>query len=487
MSRRAAAGPAIPIEPTRLARRLGTLDGALLTIGAVVGTGIFLTAGDVAAAVRAPALVIGVWIGAGLLTLAGALAYAELGAMLPRAGGLYHFLAEAWGPVWGFLFGWACFLVIMSGGIAAISIGFGEYLVGALPGLELALAPLSRTLRTGAPQLVAAAGIVVLTAVNHFGVRSGATTQNLFTFAKALALFVLGLAGLAAGGGAAGLHQVAGVASDSMLAGSASGSAFAGAAWGGLSVALIAALWTYDGWYALTFSAGELREPARSLPRGLLIGVAAVVVLYALVNLAYLRVLPIEQLSGSRRVAEATAAALWGASAGRAIAWLVVVSSFGCLAATILYSSRLYGPIAEAGHLPSAFGAVHPRWRVPVVSLWAQSAWAVALTLSGTYASLYTMVVFVGIGFHVAAVLGLFRLRITHAALPRPYRAWGYPVLPLMYAIAMLALAFDTLRATPRESTMGLLLTLAGLPAFALWRRFRSGKSHQPPGDVPTV
>lgn len=449
-------------EPTRapqLERALGAWDGASLTIGAVVGTGIFLTAGDVARSLPHPALALGAWLAGGLLVVAGALSYAEMGAMFPRAGGLYHFLREAWGPLPGFLYGWTCLLVIMTGGIAAIAVGFGDYFGALVPAFSS-----DRTwfeagpLRVSGAQAAALLGIAALTATNHFGVREGAGVQNAFTIAKLGAIAALVVGGFA----------VAPVVSGGWSAPLPAPPLSLAAPFG---VALIATLWTYDGWYALTFTAGELRDPRRDLPRGLVWGVGIVVVAYALLNLVYLRALPIDTLAGTSRVAEAAARVLFGDVAARAMTAAVAVSAFGCLAATILYSSRIYQPMATDGVFFPGVARIHPRWHTPVAALWLQSAWAMALTLTGSYTQLFTYVTFGGVLFHVAAGLALFRLRATRADLPRPYRAWGWPVVPALFVLAMALLTLNTLLAAPRESLLGLLAIVAGVPAYLAWRR----------------
>lgn len=441
-----------------LRRALRARDGALLTVGAMVGTGIFLAAGDVARAVPHPALVLGVWLAGGALTLAGALAYAELGAMFPRAGGLYHFVREAWGPLPAFLYGWTCLLVIMTGGMAAIGVGFGEYLGALVPAFSsgrVAFA-LDAWSVSGA-QLAAALAILALTAVNHFGVREGAWVQNLFTVAKVAAIVTLVAFGLARG--------------ESLPAASPEALGLVAPA---IGVALVAALWTYDGWYALTFAAGEMRAPARDLPRAILAGVAAVVVLYALLNAVYLRVLGAEGLAASPRPAEAAAAALLGARGAAFVTLAVVLSSFGCLAATTLYASRIYAPMADDGVFPRVFGRIHPGFRTPVAALWLQGAWAAVLALTGGYTALFTYVTFGSLLFHLLGGLALFRLRASRPEAPRPYRAHGYPLVPALFVGATLLLAAATLASAPRQSLLGLLVIATGLPAWAWWRRGRA-------------
>lgn len=451
--------------PRRLVRGLGAWDGALITIGSIVGTGIFITTGDMARVLPRGGLILLAWVLGGLLTLAGALTYGELGALFPRAGGIYHFLREAYGPLWGFLYGWTSFLVIMSGGIAAIAVGFGEYLGSFLPFFStlhvlfsLPVGSLTWTVSGG--QLAAVLAIVFLTAVNYLGLKEGAWVQNLLTLVKVGSIVLFVALGLAKGGSA--------------LSGRLTATPGAGLEAGLLAafgVAMIATLWTYDGWYNLTFSAGEMKNPGRSLPLGLIAGTLAVVALYTLLNVVYVRVLPVAALAATARIGETAAAALFGPRGARLLSAAVLLSSFGCLSSTILCCSRIYHPMAEDGLFFRSLAAIHPRHRTPGRSLWAQSGWAVVLTLSGTYEQLYTYVVFAGVLFHVAAGAAVFVLRRTRPELPRPYRVWGYPVVPALFILASLILLVNTLVERPRESLWGLLFVALGLPAYAFWRR----------------
>jgi APA family basic amino acid/polyamine antiporter len=447
----------------RLERRLGAWDGALLTVGSVVGTGIFLTTGEMAKALPHAGLILLVWLLGGLLTLAGALTYAELGVLFPRAGGIYHFLKESLGTFAGFLYGWTSFVVIMSGGIAAIAVGFGEYLGAFVPALastrvlvEIPLGPLSWTI--AGPQGSAALAILCLTALNHAGLREGAAVQNLLTVAKAGALLVLALLGL---GGLGVVFRAATAPVDLppriLIA--------------GLGSAMVAALWTYDGWYALTLSAGEVRNPARDLPRGLVGGTAAVLGLYLLVNLTYLRALPVGRLAGTTRVAEAAAETFLGPAGGRLVTGTIALSMLGCLAATILYASRLYVPMAEDGVFFAAAGRVDPVRRTPTGALWMQGVWSALLALTGGYRALYTWATFAVVLFNVAGGVALFVLRRSRPDAARPYRAWGYPVVPALFVLSCLALTVATLLTSPVESGLGVAVVVSGVPAWLWWRR----------------
>ena len=455
-----------------LVRGLGTWDGALLTIGSIVGTGIVLTTADMARVLPHPGLILLVWLAGGLLTLAGALTYGELGAMFPRAGGLYHFLKEAYGPLWGFLFGWAAFLVIMSGGMAALGVAFGEYLGSFLPWFSRANVLLSVPLggwtwTLSGVQVAAVLAILLLTGINHLGLKEGAGVQNLLTLLKIGSIVAFAGLGLLAPAPAS-----PDFAAPAPLAGGALLTAF--------GVAMIAALWTYDGWYGLTCSAGEMRDPGRSLPRGLILGTLIVTALYLLLNLVYTRALTVADMAAAERIGEGAAAALFGPGAARLVSLAVLVSTFGCLSSTILYSSRIYLPMAEDGVFFGSLAEVHPRYRTPVRCLWAQTAWALVLTVSGTYEQLYTYVVFVSVMFHAATAAAVFVLRRRRPDHPRPYRTWGYPVVPALFILACLLLTGNTLAERPAESLIGLGLLVLGLPAFALFRRTK-------PSSLPRV
>jgi basic amino acid/polyamine antiporter, APA family len=456
-----------------LVRALGSWDATLLTIGAVIGTGIFITTGDIAKAIPHGGMILFVWVGAGLLTLAGALTYAELGVMFPRAGGIYVFLKEAYGALPAFLYGWACFLVIMSGGIAAIAVGFGEYLGGFLPFFStrhalVTASLLGRTWMLSGGQVAAALAIAGLTAVNAIGLREGAHVQNALTVLKVGAIMAFVAVGLIVVPRAT-THVLAPLPASGVAA--------------GLLVGMIAALWSYDGWYGATFSAGELRAPERSLPRGLVLGTLVVIALYALLNVVYLRAMPVSDIAATPRIGESAATALFGAAGGRLVSCAVLVSTFGCLAATILYAARIYLAMARDGLFFRALGEVHPRSRTPARCLLAQGGWSILLTLTGTYDQLYTYAVFVVTLSHVAAGAAVFVLRRDRPDAPRPYRAWGYPVVPGLFILACLVLVGGTLVARPVEALWGLGLVALGLPAYAYWRGRRSPAGVAPDYD----
>jgi APA family basic amino acid/polyamine antiporter len=447
-------------EPTALVRGLGAWDGALITIGSVLGTGIFITTGDMAKVLPHPGLILAAWVLGGLLTLAGALSYSELGAMFPRAGGQYHFLKEAYGTLPGFLFGWGAFFIVMSGGIAALAAGFGEYLGSFLPffSTQHVLFEVSLDgwkLAPNGGQLAGGLAIALLSWVNYIGVREGAGLQNAVTIVKIGSL--VGLAGL-------GLFVPA--TTEWHMAGPVPAGVFSA-----FGIAMVAVFWTYDGWYGVTNLAGEMRNPGRDVPLGLLMGTAALTTLYTLLNIVYVRALPVGMMGETARIGEAAAAALFGPSAARLVSAAVLVSTFGCISATILYSARIYLPMAQDGVFFRSFARIHPRYRTPNMSILAQGAWAILLTFSGSYDQLYTYVVFAVVLFHAATAAGVFVLRRTQPTTPRPYRTWGYPLVPAIFIAACVALVANTLIEKPRESLVGLGLLLLGLPAYAWWRR----------------
>lgn len=460
-----------PAPGPGLVRGLGLWDCVLLTIGSVVGTGIYLTPGDMAKDLPHAGLMLLVWAAGGLLVLAGALTFAELGVLYPRAGGIYQYLKEAYGPVWGFLYGWTAFLVIMSGGIAALGVAFGEYLGSFIPffstrHLLLAVPIGGWTWRLSGGQVAALLAILLLTAINHFGLREGAGVQNAFTVLKIGSIAAFGVLGLL-------VHAPVRGALTAPLPAALHPATAPGALITAFGVAMIAVLWTYDGWYALTCSAGEIRDPGRNLPRGLIYGTAAVTGLYLLLNLAYVRALPVAAMARSDRVGEAAAAVLFGPTAARLVSLAVLISTFGCLSATILYSSRIYQPMAADGVFFPALATIHPRYRTPTASLWAQTLWTVILTVSGTYEQLYTYVVFASVLFHAAAATAVFVLRRRRPRVAVPYRTWGYPVVPALFILACLLLVGNTLVQRRGESLWGLGLVALGLPAYAVFSRRR--------------
>ena len=458
---------------TGFLRRMGLLDTSFLVIGAVVGSGIYMTPGIIASGLPSPGLLLSVWLAGGLITLCGALSFAELGAMYPQAGGQYVYIREAYGRGAAFLFGWAFFGFIMCGGIAALAVAFAEFLGSFVPALStgrvlfaVEAAGMSYSLSAG--QLAAAGAILLLTVVNSFGIRSGVLVQNILTFVRlgtVAGLVVLGVL-VGAKAGAANFSPLfpAGPAFPAVLK--------------PFGLALVAVFWTYDGWYSVNCTAEEIRDPGRTIPRGLTLGVLAVTAIYVLVNLVDLLARPIGELAGVVRVGELAASALFGAGAAALFSALVMVSIFGCLNANLLFGPRVFYAMARDGFFFRALGRLGPRSRVPNAALAAQAVWSAVLCLSGSYESLYEYMVFALLLFFAATGLAVLVLRRRAPRADRPYRAWGYPVVPLAFAAMCLAVFLSIVAAEPGKSLAGAGLLLAGWPVYLVWRR-RSRPAHE--------
>ena len=447
-----------------LIRALGLGSAILLVVGNVIGSGIFLTTGGMAALIPSASLLLLAWALGGCFVITGGLAYAEMGGMFPRSGGVYVFLREAYGSLFAFLYGWASLLVIVSGSIAAVAVGFAEYLSYFVPVLSTSNILLSVAAPWGpftvsAGQLVAAASLAVLGAVHYAGVRSGNMVNVVLTVAKVAGLAAIPIMAIVAGAVQPSFTPVVPPEVSRPLA--------------SFGIAMIAVLWTYEGWYYVTYSAGEIRDPQRNVPRALLIGVLALMMIYVVVNIGYLYALSTEEMKGVTRIAERAASALMGPGGASFIAGTVVLSTFGCNAAGMLGGSRLLFAMArDRAFLPVA-SRVHPRHRTPHVAIIALTAWSMVLCLSGTYEQLFTYVMFSSILFSMAAGAALFRLRRTHPSHPRPYVAWGYPVVPLLFVLGSAAFVLNTLLERPAESIAGLGLLVLGVPVYWWYSRRR--------------
>ena len=437
-----------------LPRVIGSLGSTALVVGTIIGSGIFLIPHDVATQVGSVTSMMLVWIVGGVLSLAGALSLGELGAATPEAGGVYVYLRQAYGKLFAFLYGWAALAVIESGGIATLAVAFSIYSRSFLP------------LTLLQQKLVASAVIAVLTVVNVLGVRKGTAVQTVFTFAK--------LAGLAVIIGFAVFFQGerASAASLTLPMPHTTLSTF--------GVALIGVLWAYHGWHHLAYAAGEVRNPERVLPRSYLVGTLLVVAVYLAANLAYLRVLPLPTLASDpyQPVAARTMEILWGPRGAAFVSALILCSIFGALNGNILGGARAYFAMARDGVFFAAVGRVHPRFETPALAIGVQGAWAILLAISGTYKQLYTYVIFTAWIFYAAAILAVVILRHRRPDLHRPYRVWGYPVLPVAFSLAALAIVGNTLVRSPRESSMGLGLVLVGIPLYFAWQAL-AGKNQR--------
>ena len=411
--------------------------------GAAIGSGIFRTPAQVAAALPTPGGVLFAWALGGALTLAGALTFAELGAAMPRAGGMYVWLSEAYGGLVGFLHGWAYFLVVATGSIAALAIVFAEYV-----GYFVHLGPLGTT-------LVAIAALVALAAVNVVGVRLAALVGDALTLAKLAALGAIVVAGIALG------HVRA-------AAGSSPGGAPAG-----LGAALIGVLWSYGGWQHASFAAGEAKRATRDVPVAMIAGTAIVTLTYVLANVSYLRLLPIDAMARSTHVASDAVGAATGGAGGGIVAVIVAVSALGTAGIYTMTTPRLYWAMADRGLFFRGVADLHPRWRTPVRAILLQTAWAIVLVVAwGTFEGLVSYVLFVDWIFFGLTGAAVFVLRRRHGP-PAGYRVPGYPLVPLAFVAMSVWFVGSTLWAQPRQAIAGALLLLLGVPAYLRWVRQR--------------
>jgi APA family basic amino acid/polyamine antiporter len=444
-----------------LIRAIGLPSAILMVVGNVIGSAIFLTTGIMADRLPSESLLITAWIAGGIITMAGGLTYAEMGAMFPRSGGLYVFLEQAYGPVWGFLFGWAGALVVLTGSISAVAAGFAEYFGYFVPSLSTTREVLQIPLPWGvmhisAGQLVGAASVSILGAVNYVGVRTGNAVQAFLTVLKMIALASIPLLAIFL----SNAHpQFTPVIPDIPRPGAAFG------------VGMIAVMWAYEAWYYVAFAAGEIKDPVRNVPRALVIGIALLATIYISVNLAYFYALPLDEIRGVVRIAEHAVTALVGASGATLVAATVVVSTFGSNAAGVLATSRVLYAMAADGMFFRSAARIHPVYKTPHIAIVMTCVWSALLTLSGTYEQLFTYVTFASVLFGVLGGLAIFKLRYSMPDAPRPYRTWGYPLVPAIFVLGLSMLVVNTLFERPRESFVGLGLVALGLPAYFYWRK----------------
>jgi APA family basic amino acid/polyamine antiporter len=485
---------------------MGLFSATAIVMGSMIGSGIFIVPADMSRVLGSPALLIAAWMVTAAMTIIGALSYGELAAMMPKAGGQYVYLRESLGSIWGFLYGWTLFLVIQTGTIAAVGVAFGKFLgvffpsvsathwlwhIGHVPPWQvgpMVLGNMDIGLNTA--NLAAIAIITLLTFSNTLGVKLGAAVQNVFTSAKVLALLGIVAVGLVAKNAAAltanfgaGWHAF-----------------FANAGWhtqhavqvgvGGpieyvgiftvIAVVQVGSLFSSDAWNNVTFTAGEIRNPKRNLPLSLAVGTGVVLLLYILCNFVYLSVLPMAaiQTAPQDRVATAVmeqAGGLWGAAGAglgaKLMAGAILVSTFGCVNGMLLAGARVYYAMSRDGLFFTSAGKLNEKSGTPVNSLWMQWAWTCLLCLSGSYGQLLDYVIFAVLVFYILTIFGLFVLRRKRPDAPRPYKAFGYPVLPALYIVMAVWICGVLLRYKPQYTWPGLLLVLLGVPVYMVWKR----------------
>ena len=500
------------IEPSvryegELVKGLGLFDSTMIVVGSMIGSGIFIVSADIAHQVQSPGLLLLVWLASGLITLIGALSFGELAAAMPHAGGQYVYLRESCGPVFGFLYGWSMLLVIETATIAAVAIAFAKFSGVLAPWFSATiwigkigtfgpwnlwfgqLGPYNVGLNR--QNLLAILSIVLLTWINTRGLRMGKIVQNIFTVAKTIALAGLVLLGLVFSTVAARTANFTGF--------------WRNAGWFTLhpyppdhatwiigtitlvGVAMVGSLFAMDAWNSVTFTAAEVKNPGRNLPLSLALGTAIVVALYTLANVAYLRVLPLSgdprgitaisrgiEFAAEGRVATAVTQVIFGPAGAALMAIAILVSTFGCNNGLILAGARIYYAMAKDGLFFRSVGTVN-RNHVPAVALTVQCIWASVLCLSGTYGQLLDFLIFAQLLFYILTLGGLFILRARRPDMHRPYRAFGYPILPALYIVMAGFLEIQLLRYKPQYTWPGLIIVLLGLPVYALWKL--AGKS----------
>jgi len=435
----------------RLPRHLGLGSAIAVLVGSTIGSGIFRVPAGVAERLHEPGPVLLAWVVGGLVALFGALTYAELTAALPRSGGVFAYILEGFGPLPAFLFGWSELTVIRASALGAISTIFAEYL-----GYFVHLSP-------DQVRYVAAAGILFVGTLNYVGVNSAAAVMNLTTLAKYGALAALGLLAFTSGSG--------------------SFSHFTPAWQGGVNLslmgtALIAIMWTYDGWADLSFMGGEVKNPARTLPLALILGTAAIVLVYLLLNVAYIYLVPLPEMAGSKLIA-ATAAdriPLFAGAGGAVVSGIVMLSCFGTLTGSMMTGPRIFFAMADRGLFFRRIARVSPRFQSPSVAIWLATALGVLYVLFNDFQQLADKFILGIWPFYALAVAAVFVLRRTRPDLPRPYKTWGYPVVPLLFLIASVAMVVNALWTDPVNTGITFAIILAGIPVYFAWRAW-SGRA----------
>ena len=433
-----------------LARTLGLRELTLIVVGSVIGSGIFIVPGTVLRQTGyqvGPALV--VWLAGGVLSLLGALTYAEMGAMVPEAGGLYVYLRDTFGRLPAFLYGWSMFFAISSGSVATLAVAAAGYLNQIVP-----LTPLLG-------KVVSVAMVAIVGYVNARGTRHGAMVQNWTTAIKVAAILLMAIVLVSMG---TGMRE----ADRSLVPESVDAALLSG-----MGLAMIGVLWAYEGWQYVTFSAGEAQDPQRTFPRGIVLGTTALIAVYLLANVAYLAALGPDAAGQSEAVAADAVRAVMGSGAGTLIAAAIVISMFGAANGITLTAPRVYYAMARDGIFFKRLAEVHPRFGTPALAVISSSVWAAVLALSGTFEQLLTYVVFAGWIFYALGGISLLLYRRSRPDAARPFRVPGYPWTPILFVLSAAAIVVNTLFAQPKQALLGLGVVLLGTPAYYVWNRER--------------
>src|SRR5438034_939257 len=491
-----------PVAEQKFVRGLGLLDSTMLVAGSMIGSGIFIVSSIIARQVGSPGWLLVVWIVTGLLTLMAALSYGELAAMMPKAGGQYVYLREAFSPLWGFLYGWTLFLVIQTGTIAAVAVGFARYTGVLIPWVSeknYLIEPIrfgGYALSLSTAQFVGLAMIALLTYMNTRGLNLGKLVQNIFTTAKTgalIALIVLGIiVGVKSGAGAANFSDFWTLRGGLQEVGEGLTAATAFGLFVGICVAQTNSLFSADAWNNITFTAGEVINPRRNVPLSLAFGTFLVIGLYLLANVAYLATLPFIAIQNapSDRVASETANVIFPGAGATIMAVAIMITTFGCNNGLILAGARAYYAMARDGLFFRSVGELN-KFRVPAWGLVIQGMWAGALVLPRTvktdatgavtgygnlYGNLLDYVISAALIFYILTIIGIFLLRRKQPDVERPYRAFGYPIVPALYVVGATVILLVLFIYQTATTWPGLIIVLTGVPVYFLWK-FRHNKS----------
>ena len=452
-------------------KKLNLFDSTMIIMGSMIGSGIFIVSAQISRDVQTPGLLILAWVITAVMTIIGALCYGELAAMMPKAGGQYIYLKEAYNPLMGFLYGWTLFTVIQCGTIAAVGVAFAKFLGVFIPGVSATNTVFSvGSFAVNTQQVVAIVVIVLLSLTNLRGLKTGALVQNFFTVTKIGALVLLILVGLVLGvttghGTWANFHPAFPKVSDLSPYG------LIGAA-GVFGAALVGSLFSADAWNNITFTAGEVKNPQKDIPRSLIIGTGTVLLIYILVNVVYVFNLPIEQIKTAEndRVATLLVDTIAGSSGKFIMAGLIIISTFGCINGMVLAGARVYYAMANDGLFFPSAGKLSKNG-VPANALLFQMVWCSILALSGTYGHLLDYVIFAVLLFYIFTIGGVFILRKKQPNASRPYKTWGYPVLPALYIILAIWVCISLLKYKPDYTYPGLIIVLIGVPIYFVLKR----------------
>jgi APA family basic amino acid/polyamine antiporter len=434
-------------EPPKLARVLTLLDATMINAGGIIGSGIFMVPATIALLTGSTSLILAVWVFGGLISLFGALSVAELGAAMPRAGGQFVYLNEAYGPVWGYLYGWSCVAVINTASIAAVGVAFSEYLSFFFP------------LSTMGIKSVAILSVILLTIINILDVKSGARAQNIFTLLKIGAIFGIISLGLVMDGGSA--ENIQPFYPDRPLP----------ALVGPLGLAMVSVLWTYDGWIFITYVAGEVKNPGRNIPLSLVFCMLIVISIYLLINFVFTYTLGIGAMGTSTLVASDSAFIFLGEKGAVLVSIIILISLLGANNGFILTSARINYAMARNRLFFQQAAKVHPKFKSPANALIIQAVWACALTFSGTYNQLITYIIFASWIFYAMSCAAVIILRKKRPEMKRPYKTPGYPYIPIIFILFAVFLTFNTILEAPRDAAVGAGIILAGLPLYFYWKK----------------